>query len=205
MKTFNRVALYARVSTRDQDPTNQLLDLRANALARGWTIAGEYVDIGISGSKDNRPQLNALMNLARKRKLDAVFVWRFDRFARSSQHLLRALEEFRGLGIDFVSYQENLDTSSPLGQAIFTIVGAVAQLERDIIKDRVNAGLRRARSLGKTLGRPQVSFNRLKALELKATGLSNDYIGQQLGVSRETIRKAIVGPANNPPVLSPVD
>ncbi len=138
-----RVALYARVSTTDQSTDSQLLDLRRYVSERGWNSFKEYVDEGISGTKDSRPALNVLMNDAKKRRFDVVLVWRFDRFARSTKHLILALEEFRNLGIDFVSYQENIDTSSPLGSAIFTIISAVAQLERDIIAERVKAGLRR--------------------------------------------------------------
>ena len=110
-----RVAIYARVSTSDQSTESQLLDLRRYVTDRAWQIYSEYCDNGISGSKDSRPALNQLMNDARKRKCDGVLVWRFDRFARSTKHLILALEEFRNLGIDFVSYQENVDTSSPLG------------------------------------------------------------------------------------------
>ncbi len=145
----NRVAVYARVSTSDQSTESQLLDLRRYVRERGWDIFREYVDEGISGTKDSRPALNELMNDARKRRFDAVLVWRFDRFARSTRHLINALEEFKNLGIDFVSYQENIDTSSPLGSAIFTIISAVAQLEKDIIAERVKAGLRKAVENGK--------------------------------------------------------
>ncbi len=151
-----RVAIYARVSTSDQSTESQLLDLRRYVRERGWTLFKEYADNGISGTTDSRPALNELMNAAKKRRFDAVLVWRFDRFARSTKHLILALEEFRNLGIDFVSYQENIDTSSPLGSAIFTIISAVAQLERDIIAERVKAGLRRAKENGKKLGRPKV-------------------------------------------------
>ncbi len=125
-----RAGIYARVSTKDQSCEMQMRDLRAYCAARGFTIIREYIDIGQSGAKDSRPQLNELMADARKRKFDSILVWRFDRFARSTKHLLLSLEEFRSLGIQFVSYQENIDTSSPLGQALFTIVSAVAQLER---------------------------------------------------------------------------
>ncbi len=135
----NRVALYARVSTTEQSTDSQLLDLRRYVRERGWDIFKEYVDEGISGTKDSRPALNELMNDAKKRRFDVVLVWRFDRFARSTRHLINALEEFKNLGIDFVSFQENIDTSSPLGSAIFTIISAVAQLERDIIAERVRS------------------------------------------------------------------
>ena len=159
MSKGKKVAVYARVSTLDQSTDSQLLDLRRYVSDRGWQIYQEYVDEGVSGTKERRPALNELMNDAKKRRFDGVLVWRFDRFARSTKHLILALEEFRNLGIDFVSYQENIDTSSPLGGAIFTIISAVAQLERDIIAERVRAGLRRARANGKQLGRPAVKVN----------------------------------------------
>ena len=148
-----RVALYCRVSTRDQNCTLQLNELRSYCNARKFEIVREYVDEGVSGSLDSRPGLNLLMADARKRKLDAVLVWRFDRFARSTRHLLLALEEFRELGIGFVSYMENIDTTSALGRAIFTIVAAVAELERNLIVERVQAGINHARARGKQLGR----------------------------------------------------
>jgi DNA invertase Pin-like site-specific DNA recombinase len=118
----------------------QIRDLRAYCAARGFEFVREYVDVGQSGAKDSRPELNILMGDARKRQFDAIVVWRFDRFARSRKHPLSALEEFRSLSIQFISYQENIDTSSALGQALFTIVSAVAQLERDLIRERVSAG-----------------------------------------------------------------
>ena len=130
---------------------------------------------------------NELMNDAKKRRFDVVLVWRFDRFARSTKHLILALEEFRNLGIDFVSYQENIDTSSPLGSAIFTIISAVAQLERDIIAERVKAGLRRAKENGKKLGRPTLSVDVEKVLQMRAEGLSLRAIAKETGVSRTTV------------------
>ena len=136
-----RIGIYARVSTKDQSCELQIRDLRTYCAARGFEAAREYIDVGQSGAKDSRPELNKLMDDARKRQFDAIVVWRFDRFARSTKHLLLALEEFRSLGIQFISYQENMDTSSPLGQALFTIVSAVAQLERDLIRERVTAGM----------------------------------------------------------------
>ncbi len=182
-----RVALYARVSTLDQSTGSQLLDLRKYVSARGWQIYREFVDEGISGTKDSRPALDQLMDDARKRRFDVVLVWRFDRFARSTKHLILALEEFRNLGIDFVSFQENIDTSSPLGSAIFTIIAAVAQLERDIISERVRAGLRRARENGKKLGRPRASVDTEKIHRLRSKGLSLRAIAKETGVSRTTV------------------
>jgi len=184
-----RVALYARVSTTDQSTDSQLLDLRRYVRERGWNIYKEYVDEGISGTKDSRPALNELMNAAKKRRFDVVLVWRFDRFARSTKHLILALEEFRNLGIDFVSYQENIDTSSPLGSAIFTIISAVAQLERDIIAERVKAGLRRARENGKKLGRPSKKVDRCEIRRLRSEGRSLRQIAAELNVSKNTVAR----------------
>jgi len=182
-----RVALYARVSTTDQSTDSQLLDLRRYVSERNWNMFKEYVDEGISGTKDSRPALNDLMNDAKKRRFDVVLVWRFDRFARSTKHLILALEEFKNLGIDFVSYQENIDTSSPLGSAIFTIISAVAQLERDIIAERVRAGLRRAKENGKKLGRPRATVDTEKIHRLRSKGLSLRAIAKETGVSRTTV------------------
>lgn len=180
-----RVALYARVSTTDkgQDPELQLGPLREYTRAREWTIYQEYLDNGISGVKERRPALDQLIADARRRLFDAVLVWRFDRFARSTRHLINALHEFRHLGIAFVSYQENLDTSSPLGEAMFTIIGAMAQLERDIIRERVKAGVARARARGKKVGRPRKVFHREQVERLRAEGLSFRQIGKRLGIS----------------------
>jgi len=181
-----RVALYARVSTCEQSTDSQLLDLKRYTRERGWHIFKEFVDNGISGTKDSRPALNELMNDAKKRRFDTVLVWRFDRFARSTKHLILALEEFRNLGIDFVSYQENIDTSSPLGSAIFTIISAVAQLERDIIAERVKAGLRRAKENGKKLGRPKVKADLDQVKALHSRGFSTRAIAQELGLTKST-------------------
>jgi DNA invertase Pin-like site-specific DNA recombinase len=166
----------------------QLRDLRAYCAAREFAVEREYVDSAQSGAKDSRPELNLLMADARKRKFDALVVWRFDRFARSTKHLLLALEEFRALGIQFISYQENIDTSSPLGQAMFTIVGAVAQLERDLIRERVSAGIRNARACGKQLGRPRRIVNRDEVARLRSEGASLRQIAEKLGVGYGTVR-----------------
>src|SRR5713226_6901230 len=184
-----RVAIYARVSTTNhgQDVSLQTRELRQFAEARGWQIAGEYVDAGVSGAKDSRPELNRLMADASKRRFDIVAVWRFDRFARSTSHLLRALEQFRALGIDFVSLSENVDTSTPTGKMVFTVLGAVAELERSLIIERVKAGLRNARSKGKRLGRPGVVVDRVKLSELRAAGASIRQIASTLGSSVGTI------------------
>ena len=187
-----RVAIYARVSTTDQSTDSQLLDLRRFVADRGWHLHREYTDNGISGTKDNRPALNQLMDDAKKRKFSVVLVWRFDRFARSTKHLILALEEFRNLGVDFVSYQENIDTSSPLGSAIFTIISAVAQLERDIIAERVKMGLRRAKENGKRLGRPQgTSLDIEAASRLRREGMGLRQIAEKLGSSKTTVGRVL--------------
>jgi len=183
-----RMGIYARVSTKDQSCELQLRDLRTYCAARGFSVVREYIDVGESGAKDSRPQLNELIAAARKRLLDAVVVWRFDRFARSTKHLLLALEEFRSLGIQFISYQENIDTSSPLGQALFTIVSAVAQLERDLIRERVTAGIRNARACGKCLGRPRRIVSHEEMRRLRSEGASLRQIAAKLGVGYGTVR-----------------
>ena len=146
-----RSAIYARVSTTNngQDPTMQTHELREYIERRGWQLAGDYVD-WMTGTKDRWPELDKLMADAHKRKFDVVAVWKFDRFARSVSHLLRALETFKALGIDFVSYSEQMDTSTPAGKMCFTVLGAVAELERSLIAERVRAAFgthgQRARS-----------------------------------------------------------
>src|SRR6202171_1362061 len=170
----SRVAIYARVSTTNhgQDASLQTRELHQFAEARGWQVAGEYVDAGVSGAKDSRPELNRLIADAHKRRFDVVCVGRFERFARSVSHLLRALETFKALGIDFVSFSEQMDTSTPAGKMVFTVLGAVAELERSLTVERVRAGLRNARAKGKTLGRPRVAVDTAKARRLREQGRS---------------------------------
>lgn len=187
-----RIGIYARVSTKDQSCEMQIRDLRVYCTARGFDLVREYVDVGQSGAKDSRPELNILMGDARKRQFDAIVVWRFDRFARSTKHLLLALEEFRSLGIQFISYQENIDTSSALGQALFTIVSAVAQLERDLIRERVSAGIRNARANGKKLGRPMRAVDRGRILQMRAEGQSLQHIAETLGIGYGTVRARLL-------------
>lgn len=136
----------------------QTRELEEYCRRRGWEIAGVYVDRGVSGAKDSRPGLNRLMGDAHQRHFDAVAVWKFDRFARSVSHLLRALETFRALGIEFVSLSEQVDTSTPMGKMVFTVLGAVAELERALIIERVKAGMRNARAKGKRIGRPPRTY-----------------------------------------------
>jgi DNA invertase Pin-like site-specific DNA recombinase len=169
----------------------QTRDLRQFAEARGWTIAGEYVDAGVSGAKDSWPELNRLMADSHKRRFDVVCVWRFDRFARSVSHLLRALETFKALGIDFVSYSEQMDTSTPAGKMVFTVLGAVAELERSLIVERVRAGLRNARARGKRIGRPTVNADAAQIAQLRSSNVSWREIGRRLGISARTARRTV--------------
>jgi DNA invertase Pin-like site-specific DNA recombinase len=188
-----RIALYARVSTTDkgQDPEMQLRELREYSQRRGWNVASEYVDVGVSGAKDSRPRLNQLMLDVKKRKFDAVVVWKFDRFARSVSHLLRALEEFKTLGVEFISFSESIDTSTPVGKMTFTVLGAVAELERSLIVERVRAGVRNARAKGKRLGRPKVTVDAAAVASMRAAGHSYRSVAATLGVSVGTVHAAV--------------
>lgn len=195
-----RAALYARVSTNGhgQDPEMQLRELREYCQRRGWAVAGEYVDLGISGSKERRPELDRLLADAHRRRFDAVAVWKFDRFARSVSHLLRALETFKALGIEFVSLSEQVDTSTPMGKMVFTVLGAVAELERSLIVERVRAGLRNARAKGKRLGRPRVAVDAARIAALRAQGLSWATIADRLGIGEGTAYRGAPASAKNP-------
>src|SRR2546425_1192028 len=188
-----RVAIYARVSTTNhgQDVGLQTRELEAFAQARGWQVVGEYVDAGISGSKDSRPELNRLIADAHKRRFDVVAVWKFDRFARSVSHLLRALETFNALGIAFVSLSEQMDTTTPTGKMVFTVLGAVAELERSLIAERVRAGLRNARAKGKRLGRPRKVVDAARIASLRSSGTSWRAIAAKLEVGIGTLYRVV--------------
>jgi DNA invertase Pin-like site-specific DNA recombinase len=164
-----RAALYLRVSTPDQKPDLQFDGLRAYAARAGLDIVQDFCDVGVSGRREGRPQLNALMASVRNREIDCVVVWKFDRFARSTRHLLAALEEFNHLGVRFVSVQDQIDTDSPMGRAMFTIIGAMAELESSLISERVTAGMRAAETRGKHLGRPATPSRLIAEIETLAT------------------------------------
>ncbi len=188
-----RVALYARVSTSDkgQDPEMQLRELREYCQRRGCDISNDYVDVGVSGAKDSRPRLNELMLDANRRKFDAVVVWKFDRFARSTSHLLKALETFQFLKIDFVSLTEGIDTSTPVGKLVFTILGAVAEMERELIRERIRAGVRNARAKGKKLGRPRAGVDPAKIASLRSQGHTLRQIASELNCSHSLVHKSL--------------
>jgi DNA invertase Pin-like site-specific DNA recombinase len=186
-----RAAVYARVSTNNgQSPEMQLRDFGEYCDRRGWALAGEYVDVGVSGTKEKRPELDRLMAAAHLRKFDVVVVWSFDRMARSVSHLLRVLETFNSLGIAFVSLREQIDTSTPAGKMIFTVLAAVAELERSLIAERVKAGLRNARAMGKRLGRPTVAVDIARITALRAEGASWRSVAARLGIGERTVRRA---------------
>jgi len=195
-----RVGIYARVSTREQSPESQLNDLRNFCNARGWTIQKEFVDVGISGSKDDRPALRELMQeYAKRRLIDVVLVWRFDRFARSLKHLINTLQELNDLRIHFVSYQENLDTSTAQGRLVFSLVGAIAEFERELARERILSGLRVARAKGSQLGRPNAEFDIEKALQMHAQGRSLRDMAGELNVSAATLSRVLQNHVRNSP------
>lgn len=194
-----RVALYARVSTTNgQHPEMQLTELREYASRRGWNIVGEYVDEGISGSKESRPQLNRLMADVHRRKFEIVLVWKIDRFGRSLKHLVNALADLDAYGVAFVSLRDNLDLSTPSGRLMFQIIGAMAEFERALIQERVRAGLKSARARGKRLGRPRTSVDADQIAELRASGTSWRQISERVGAGVGTVRRAAARCAKNP-------
>lgn len=188
-----RVAIYARTSTvnHTQDPAMQLEELRQFASARRFTIAEEYVDRGISGTKEKRPALDRLMLAAKQRRFDAVLVWKLDRFARSLRNLINGLAEFEALGIAFISLRDNLDLTTPAGRLMFQIVGAMAEFERSLIQERVKAGLQHAKSRGKRLGRPRAYVNIDEVRRRLAGGESQNHIAASLGISPALIWKRL--------------
>src|ERR1017187_9591659 len=191
-KPLIRAALYARISTlhHGQDPEVQLGELREFCKRRGFTVAHEYVDKGISGSRERRPALDNLMIACRKRLVDAVVVYRYDRFARSLRQLVNALEEFRSLGIDFISIHEGVDTSTPNGRLVFGIFASIAEFERELIRDRVRSGLAAAKAKGKRVGRPRVAVDVRRIASLRSEGRSWAEITRETGISKGTAQRA---------------
>ncbi len=187
MSTPKKVAVYCRVSTSEQNVDLQLVELRKYVQDRGWTIYNEYVDIGQSGAKDSRPQLNQLMVDVKRKRFDVVLVWKFDRYTRSLKHLVTSLHEFQNLGIDFISLTEGVDTSTPLGRCLFGIIGSMAELERDLIRERVQAGMRRAKEKGRAIGRPKAQLDIEEVKRLSEEGHNITDISRILNVSRANI------------------
>src|SRR5688572_21491672 len=180
-----RAAIYARVSTSNhgQDIGMQTRELREYCWRRGLEIVGEYLDSGVSGAKDSRPELNRLIVDAKQRRFDAVCVWKLDRFGRSLRHLVNALADLESLGISFVSIKDNLDLSTPSGRLMFQIIGAMAEFERALIQERVRAGIRNARAKGRRIGRPRVAVDATTITHLRGSGASWRDVASELGLS----------------------
>lgn len=192
---IERVALYARVSTLNgQNPDLQLSELREYAQRRGWAIHGEYVDLGVSGAKESRPELNRMMAAAHSRQFDALLVWKLDRLGRSLKHLVLAIEDLNAYGVAFVALRDNLDLSTPSGRLMLHIIGAMAEFERELIRERVCAGIQAARNRGRRIGRPRVYVNPEKVRSMRAQGNPWREIARRLGVGTGTaIRAARAG------------
>tara|TARA_R110002072_G_scaffold47902_4_gene131252 strand:- start:1005 stop:1631 length:627 start_codon:yes stop_codon:yes gene_type:complete len=186
-----RVAIYGRVSTTDQDAESQLRELRAYSERRGWEIKEEFVDHGVSGSKRHRPALDTLMKDVRRRRVDVVLVWALDRLGRSLSHLIGLVEEFGSLGVDLVVLTQNIDTTTPAGKLTFQILASVAELERSMIRSRVQAGVDRARAQGKKLGRPRADLDLDLARSRIEAGDSLRKVARVFGVHHTTLARAL--------------
>jgi DNA invertase Pin-like site-specific DNA recombinase len=194
--TISRVALYARVSTLNgQNPEMQLAELREYAGRRGWTITSEYVDLGVSGSKESRPELNRMIKDAHLRRFDAVVVWKLDRLGRSLKHLVTTIEDLAAYGVTFVSLRDNLDLSTPSGRLMLHIIGAMAEFERELIKERVTAGIHAARKRGVRIGRPKAYVSSDKVRELRNAGVPWRQVAKRLKVGTGTCVRALQQPS----------
>ncbi len=186
VSTIKRAALYMRVSSADQHPETQLLDLRAMAKQRGYEVVREYSDV-VSGAKQKRPGLDQLMTDARRGRLDVVLVVAFDRVARSTRHFLEVLDELNRLNVEFISCRENVDTGGPLGRAMVVIIGAIAELERSLIIERVRAGMRRAKLEGRRIGRAPLRIDRSSVVRDRLSGQSLTKVAKTYGISRALV------------------
>jgi len=184
---MKRAAIYVRVSTVDQHPQTQLLDLRQFAIQRGLQIVETYTDHGVSGTKARRPALDKMLEDARRHKFDVVVVWACDRLARSTKHLLQVLDELNGFGIQFLSQREAIDTEGPLGRAIIVIISAIAELERSLIVERVRAGMRRAKLEGRQIGRARLDVDREQVLTDRRNGMSLTLVARKHSISRASV------------------
>jgi DNA invertase Pin-like site-specific DNA recombinase len=187
---MKRAALYLRVSTLDQHPETQLYDLRGLAAQRGFEIVNEYTD-RLSGTRPKRPGLDQLLADARHGKFDVVLVWAFDRIARSVRHFLEVLDELNHVNIEFISFRENVDTGGPLGRAMIIIIGAIAELERNLIVERVKAGMRRAKLEGRHIGRQPLDLDRVAILQDRQRGLSLRQVADLHRISRTTVMRVL--------------
>jgi putative DNA-invertase from lambdoid prophage Rac len=186
------IAIYARVSTNNkgQDVDMQLIDMRKSIESKGWGLFKEYVDRGVSGSKSSRPQLDKLMRDASEKKFDAVLVWKLDRFGRSVRHLVNAIAELESFGVAFISLKDSIDLTTAQGRLMFQIIAAMAEFERELIRERVKAGMANARTKGKQIGRPSLGINRDEVVALKASGKSWAEVSDALYCSPATAKRA---------------
>jgi DNA invertase Pin-like site-specific DNA recombinase len=183
----DRCAIYARCSTGEQNPEMQVSELREYAERRGFQVVAEHVDIA-SGSLDSRPELNKVLTLAKQRKIEVLLCWKIDRLGRSLKHLVNVIAELEAVGVSFVSLKDNLDFSTPAGRLMFNVIGAMAQFERDLIRERTLSGMAAARRRGTRIGRPRVEVDSAKIRGLRSQVFSWDAIALQTGISRETCR-----------------
>jgi DNA invertase Pin-like site-specific DNA recombinase len=188
---MKRAAFYLRVSTLDQHPETQLCDLQQLAQQRGWNVVSQYRDHGISGVRVRRPALDEMLADARRGHFDLLAVWSCDRMARSSRHFLEILDELNHLNIEFVSFREQLDTAGPLGRAVIIIITAIAELERNLIIERVRAGMRRAKLEGIRIGRRPAQFDRDSVLRDRERGHSLSEIAKAHRISRALVSKVL--------------
>ena len=189
---IQRVSLYARVSTLNgQNPEMQLTELREYAARRGWAISAEYVDLGVSGAKESRPEFNRMMTDAHRREFDAVLCWKLDRLGRSLKHLVNTLADLQAYGVAFISLRDNLDLSTPSGRLMFHVVAAMAEFERALIRERVTAGIHAARARGQRIGRPRVYVSADKVRALREAGKPWREISRKLGIGVGTAVRAL--------------
>ncbi len=193
-----RAAIYARVSTADQNPDLQLDELERYAAARGLSVTDKYVDRGVSGAKSSRPQLDALLAAAQLRRFDALLVWKLDRLARSVRHLTTLSAELEALGIDLIVPGQAIDTSTPTGRLLFNVLGSIAEFERDLIRDRVVAGMKAAQRRGKAMGRPRSldAAECERIVRLRDGGKTLRQVAAQVGVSKSTVCRALAAGAD---------
>jgi DNA invertase Pin-like site-specific DNA recombinase len=200
---MKRTALYCRVSTVDQHPETQLGELRQFAANKGFQVVGEYIDHGFCGAPVRRPALDRMMDDARRNKFDVLLVWSCDRLARSTKHLLQTIDELNGMGVQFLSQREAIDTEGPLGRAILVIVSAMAELERCIIIERVRAGMRRARLEGRQIGRARLDVNRDQVIRDRRSGMSLTQVAKKHGISRASVCRLVKESSASPDATAP--
>lgn len=196
---MKNVVAYCRVSTSDQSVDMQRQDIENYCRARGLRLDREFMDQGISGARASRPALDTLMVEVRLRKIQTVLVWSLSRLGRSLKHLLSILEEFDSCGVTLVSLKEGWDLGTPTGRMIFQIMGALAEWEREQIRDRVKSGLKAARARGSRLGRPTINYDPERIMELKGAGFSTRAIAKEIGVSNATVSRTLSNLLQNPP------